>query len=69
MSHNKNFGQLVMQTRIEGYPVAVCVSNKEPDKHGNRIVKQLVQSYEERKKAFDDSIDLVMQVRYNQSVL
>ena len=65
MDHNKNYGQLVKVELVAGYPVAVCVSNKTPEKQGNSIVTQLVKSYEERKKSFKKCADLIAKARYN----
>lgn len=58
-NYNRDYGQLIKQTYIAGYPVAVCISNKESEKHENGIVTQLVHSYEERKKALDSTLDTV----------
>lgn len=65
LKHNKNHGELIRQTTIDGYPVSLYLSNITPEKQGNNIVAQLVQSYEERKNSFASSIDYILEERYN----
>lgn len=65
MSHNDEYGKLVTKTQIDGYSVDVCVSNQEPEKQGNNVVVQLMQSFEERKNTFDNNIDYIKGTRYN----
>lgn len=68
MKNSEEHGYFLMQTLVAGYPVAVYISNQTAETQENYVAAYLVQSYEERKAAFNDSIDFLKGTPYNQGV-
>lgn len=65
MQHNNTHGELLNNIFIQGYPVAIYLSNVEHENNGNQITTQLVQAYEERKKFISDSLDILCVLPYH----